>query len=115
MQAERPALRVADPGIRALFAEESRFQSWLDVEAALAQAQAELGVIPMHAAAQASVVEGRAFRDTLAEVDDLTSRLTPQKIESLLDPARYSGMCRQFAEQGAVQARKTAPALTDLS
>ncbi len=50
MQAERPTLRVADPGIRALFAEESRFQSWLDVEAALAQAQAELGVIPIHAA-----------------------------------------------------------------
>ena len=50
MQAERPPLRVADPGVRALFAEESRFQSWLDVEAALAQAQAELGVVPRHAA-----------------------------------------------------------------
>ncbi len=45
MQAEPPALRVADPGVRALFAEESRFQLWLDVEAALAQAHAELGVI----------------------------------------------------------------------
>ncbi len=66
-------------------------------------------------AAQASVVEGRAFRDTLAEVDELTSRLTPQQIEGLLDPARYSGMCRQFAEQGAVQARETAAALADLS
>ncbi len=66
-------------------------------------------------AAQASVVEGRAFRDTLAEVDELTSRLTPQQIEGLLDPARYSGMCRQFAEQGAAQARATAAALTDLS
>ena len=66
-------------------------------------------------AAQASAVEGRAFRDTLAEVDDLTSRLTPQQIEGLLDPARYSGMCRQFAEQGAVQARETAAELADLS
>ena len=50
MQAERPVLRVADPGVRALFSEESRFQTWLGVEAALAQAQAELGVIPRHAA-----------------------------------------------------------------
>jgi len=30
---------------RALFTESGRFQSWLDVEAALAQAQAELGII----------------------------------------------------------------------
>ena len=66
-------------------------------------------------AAQASVAEGRPFRDTLAEVDDLTSRLTPHQIEGLLDPARYSGMCRQFAEQGAVQALETVAALADLS
>ncbi len=37
-------------GIRELFTEESRFQSWLDVEAALAQAQAKLGIIPEDAA-----------------------------------------------------------------
>ena len=66
-------------------------------------------------AAQASIAEGRPFRDTLAEVDDLTSRLTPHQIEGLLDPARYSGMCRQFAEQGAVQALETVAALADLS
>ena len=66
-------------------------------------------------AAQASVAEGRPFRDTLAEVDDLTSRLTPHQIEGLLDPARYSGMCRQFAEQGSVQALETVAALADLS
>jgi len=32
--------------VRALFTEAARFQSWLDVEAALAQVQAELGIIP---------------------------------------------------------------------
>ncbi|MGC2412086.1 MAG: adenylosuccinate lyase family protein [Stellaceae bacterium] len=45
------AARVADPGIRALYRQENRWQAWLDVEAALAKAQAELGVIPEEAAA----------------------------------------------------------------
>lgn len=45
------AARVADPGIRALYRLENRWQAWLDVEAALAQAQAELGIIPQAAAA----------------------------------------------------------------
>ncbi len=42
--------RVADPGLRALFTLDSRWQAWLDVEAALAIAQAELGIIPQQAA-----------------------------------------------------------------
>ena len=50
MHEEPTAYRVPDPGVRALFAEDSRYQAWLDVEAALAQAQAELGIIPPHAA-----------------------------------------------------------------
>ena len=54
MQDEPTSRRVADPGIRALFTEASRFQAWLDVEAALAQAQAELGVIPQAAADEIS-------------------------------------------------------------
>jgi len=44
------AFRVPDPGIRALFAQDSRWQAWLDVEAALARAEAELGMIPVEAA-----------------------------------------------------------------
>ncbi len=52
MQEEPTSRRVKDPGIRALFTEAARFQSWLDVEAALAQAQAELGIIPASAAAE---------------------------------------------------------------
>src|SRR5689334_20843884 len=44
------ATRVADPGIRALYKQENRWQAWLDVEAALAKAQAELGIIPKDAA-----------------------------------------------------------------
>ena len=44
------AARVSDPGIRALYALDNRWQAWLDVEAALAKAQAELGIIPREAA-----------------------------------------------------------------
>jgi 3-carboxy-cis,cis-muconate cycloisomerase len=44
------AARVSDPGIRALYQLENRWQAWLDVEAALAKAQAELGIIPVAAA-----------------------------------------------------------------
>ena len=40
------ATRVSDAGIRALYALENRWQAWLDVEVALAKAQAELGIIP---------------------------------------------------------------------
>lgn len=43
--------RVGDAGVRALFSVEHRWQRWLDVEAALARAQAEVGVIPTEAAA----------------------------------------------------------------
>src|ERR1700726_264866 len=45
------ATRVSDPGIRALYRLENRWQAWLDVEAALARAQADLGIIPPEAAA----------------------------------------------------------------
>src|SRR5438270_4162821 len=45
------ATRVSDPGIRALYRLENRWQAWLDVEAALAKSQAELGIIPAEAAA----------------------------------------------------------------
>jgi 3-carboxy-cis,cis-muconate cycloisomerase len=52
------AARVSDPGIRALYRQENRWQAWLDVEAALAEAEAELGIIPQAAAAAI----GRAAR-----------------------------------------------------
>jgi len=72
MQEEPTSLRIDDPGVRALFTEAARFQSWLDVEAALAQAQAELGIIPENAAreitrkAQLSYLDQEAVRAGLA-------------------------------------------------
>lgn len=72
MQEEPTAYRIPDPGIRALFAEPSRYQAWLDVEAALAQAQAELDIIPEYAAeeitrkAQLALLDMAAIRAGLA-------------------------------------------------
>src|SRR6267143_5888899 len=73
MLEEPTSLRIDDPGVRALFTEAARFQSWLDVEAALAQAQAELGIIPESAAreiarkAQLSYLDLAAVRAGLAK------------------------------------------------
>ena len=46
----QPPRASPDPGIRALYRLENRWQAWLDVEAALAKAQAELAIIPAEAA-----------------------------------------------------------------
>ncbi len=50
MQDFATELRVPDPGVRALFTRNARWQSWLDVESALAAAEADLGMIPQAAA-----------------------------------------------------------------
>ena len=73
MLEEPTSLRIGDPGVRALFTEAARFQSWLDVEAALAEAQAELGIIPVAAAreivkkAHLSFIDLAAVRAGLAK------------------------------------------------
>lgn len=46
------SMRVRDAGIRTLFTREARWQAWLDVEAALADAEAEIGMIPAEAAVE---------------------------------------------------------------
>jgi adenylosuccinate lyase len=62
-------------------------------------------------AAQASVTQSRPFRDTLAEDPHVSARLTPAQVETLLDPARYTGLCSQLAERGAAAARALAASL----
>src|SRR6266550_2850145 len=63
------ATRVADPGIRALYRLENRWQAWLDVEAALARAQAGLGIIPA-AAADAIAAKARLALMDRARIDE---------------------------------------------
>lgn len=59
-----------DRGMKALFSQQARIQSWLDVEAALAIAQAEVGLIPAEAAH--NIAENcRVERIDLAEIERL--------------------------------------------
>src|SRR4029450_9989953 len=46
MLEEPTSLRIDDPGVRTLFSEAARFQSWLDVEAALGAGQRALCLNP---------------------------------------------------------------------
>jgi 3-carboxy-cis,cis-muconate cycloisomerase len=62
-------------------------------------------------AAQAAATEGRAFRALLVEDDRVSAHFTTSQIDALLDPARYTGLCPQFAERGAVRAREVAAAI----
>lgn len=63
-------------------------------------------------AAQASFLESRPFSETLVEVKEVSGRLSPERIDELLDPTRYTGVCSLFAERGAKQARDVASSLT---
>ena len=60
---EKPAARPTVEEVRALFARSSLWQSWLDVESALARTQASMGMIPGEAA------ERIAAAATLAAID----------------------------------------------
>lgn len=72
MSLQPSATRFEDPGLRPLFEEAARWQSWLDAEAALARAQADLDIIPATAAerisevAKIDLLDDKAIRDGLA-------------------------------------------------
>jgi adenylosuccinate lyase len=59
-------------------------------------------------AAQAAVTQSRPFRETLTDDPHVKAGLTPAQLDALLDPAPYTGLCRQFAERGAARAREVA-------
>jgi len=62
----------------------------------------------VYEAAQGSVNQSRPFRELLAEDPHVSARLTSSQVDALLDPARYTGLCSQFAERGAALARDVA-------
>src|SRR5882724_4186825 len=65
----------------------------------------------VYEAAQASVTQGRPFKETLAEDPHVSAGLTAAQVDALLDPARYTGLCREFAERGAAAGREIAAAI----
>jgi len=62
----------------------------------------------VYEAAQASVTQARPFKEMLAKDPHVTAALTTSQIDALLDPAHYTGLCRQFAERGTATARRIA-------
>src|ERR687884_290055 len=84
------ATRVADPGIRALYRLENRWQAWLDVEAALAKAQADLGIIPREAAA-AIVAAARLELMDRARIDEGFARTGHTLVPLVWELARVVG------------------------
>jgi 3-carboxy-cis,cis-muconate cycloisomerase len=84
------ASRIADPGVRALYRLENRWQAWLDVEVALAKAQAELAIIP----AEAADAIARAARFELldrARIDDGLARTGHTLVPLVWELARAVG------------------------
>jgi adenylosuccinate lyase len=65
----------------------------------------------VYEAAQAAVTQSRPFRETLAADAHVSAALTAPQVEALLDLARHTGLCRQFAERGAAMAREVAAAI----
>jgi adenylosuccinate lyase len=84
------ATRVADPGMRALYTLETRWQAWLDVEAALAKAQAELDIIPS-AAAEAIALAARLELLDRARIDEGLARTGHTLVPLIWELARVVG------------------------
>jgi 3-carboxy-cis,cis-muconate cycloisomerase len=81
---------VSDPGIRALYRLENRWQAWLDVEAALAKAQEELGIIPQGAAA-AIARAARLERLDRARIDEGFARTGHTIVPLVWELSRVTG------------------------
>ncbi len=84
------ASRIADPGLRALYRIENRWQAWLDVEAALARAQAELGIIPAEAA-EAIARAARFDRMDRARIDEGFARTAHTIVPLVWELSRLVG------------------------
>lgn len=65
----------------------------------------------VYEAAQIAALEKRPFAKTLIETSEVARILTAEQIKELLDPEKYTGLSRYFAETFAIKARETADAL----
>lgn len=82
--------RISDPGIRTLYRLESRWQAWLDVEAALAQTQAELQIIPADAARAITAAARLELLDR-TRIDAATQRTSHPIVPLVWELARVAG------------------------
>lgn len=102
--------RYGRPEVRALFSRELRLRRALRVEAALAESEAELGIIPMEAAkAVATAASGPEV--TLAEVDRIEAELRHDVMAIVRALAAQSGVGGPWVHYGATSADITDTAL----
>ena len=102
--------RYGRPEVRGLFSRELRLRRALRVEAALAESQAELGVIPIEAAkAVAAAAAGSAV--TLDEVDRLESEVKHDVMAMVSALAAQSGVGAPWVHFGATSGDITDTAL----
>ncbi len=91
MKDERSAAaRFADAGIRGIYTLENRWQAWLDVEAALARAQADLGIIPREAADKIAAVAHLELLDR-ARIDEAARRTAHTIVPLVWELSRVVG------------------------
>lgn len=107
--------------LRGLKLDPARMRKNLDLSGGLIVAEAvmlELGATigrqtahdVVYDAAQASVIEGKSFAAALMEDQRVSSRLSQEAIQKLLDPTAYTGLCAQMAHEAARRARTAAAA-----
>lgn len=84
------AARMRDPGIRALYRLENRWQAWLDVEVALARAQADLGIIPREAVDPIARSARLELLDR-ARIDEAAARTAHTLVPLIWELARVAG------------------------
>ena len=81
----------------------------LDLGAAIGRQHAHDAV---YDAAQDAFVQGKSFGALLAADTRVTTHMTPDQIQGLLDPTAYTGLCADMAREGAGRARAAAEALS---
>ncbi|MGC2289046.1 MAG: adenylosuccinate lyase [Thermoplasmata archaeon] len=102
--------RYGRPAVRAIFAREQQLRRALRVEAALAESEAELGIIPSDAA-KAVATAAAGPNVTLAEVDRLEAEVKHDVMAIVRALAAQSGVGASWVHYGATSADVTETAL----
>ena len=84
--------------MRALFTEASRWQAWLDVKAALARAEADLGITPAHAATE---IAAKARLEYLAQEATDRTLVARLNVWSAADPRSRGGAAPHGSDRSA--------------
>ena len=91
--------RYTRPEMAAIWAAETRFRIWFEIEAHAADAQAELGVIPKEAA-KTIWAKGKDAQFDVARIEEIESEVKHDVIAFLTHLAEFVGPEARFVHQG---------------